>query len=218
MMIRRGLIAALIVFTGMAFAQPEQPSQPNQGHPIQPTGRLQDVYDIYSLLMPGAVFTGLGSEQNKRWAIADTTVNADDINPALAPQAALKPPDDHPKRFHGAVVDYEQRRNERRTIRHHFQLDRPYTLLTQEEVRELQTARSDVNASSALKNKYSGYPGITYFSDVYFNQSRSAALVYMLDWCSNLCGQSEWIYLEKQDGQWVQRSGQAAVESGAKPF
>jgi hypothetical protein len=212
MMIRRGLVAAFAVFAGFAFAQP------NPGHPTQPTGRQQDVYAIYSLLMPGTVFSSLGSDQNQRWAVADTTVNDGDINPALAPEAALQAPSDHPKRFHDAVVDYEQRRTQRQTVTRNFHLDRPYTLLSATEIQELRDARTAVSPDSSQTQKYGGYPGITYFSDVYFNPQRSAALVYMLDWCSNFCGASEWIYLEKHDSQWIRRSGQGAVVSGAKPF
>jgi hypothetical protein len=212
-MVRHGLFAAsLILLAGIVSAQ----SDP--AHPIQPTGRQQDVYAIYSLLMPGAVFANLGSDKNQSWAIADTTVNSDDIDPALAPEAALKPPDDHPKWFHDAVVDYEEHRKERQTVTHNFHLDRPYTLLTQTEVQEFRTSRTTAGPGNDLKQKYSGYPGINFFSDVYFNPHRSAALVYTLGWCSNFCGQGEWVYLEKHDGQWARRSGQGAVVSGAKPF
>jgi hypothetical protein len=213
MMIRRALIAtAVVIFAGFGFAQSDSNS------PIHLTERQQDVYAIYSLLMPGAVLANLGSSQNQRWAIADTTVNADDINPALAPEAALKPPDDHPRRFHDAVVDYEQRRNERQAVIRAFHLDRPYTLLTSSDIQEFQDSRTSVAASSASQQKYSGYPGINYFSDVYFNPQRSAGLVYMVAWCTNLCGQGEWVYLEKQNSQWVRRSGQPSIVSGAKPF
>ena len=211
MTIRRALIAiAVVIFAGFGFAQ----SDSN----LHLTEQQKDVYAIYSLLMPGAVLANLGSSQNQRWAIADTTVNADDINPALAPEAALKPPDDHPRRFHDAVVDYEQRRNERQTVIRAFHLDRPYTLLTRSDIQAFQDSRTSLAADSASQQKYSGYPGINYFSDVYFNPQRSAALVYMVAWCTNLCGQGEWVYLEKQNSQWVRRSGQASIVSGAKPF
>ena len=212
MMIRRGLIAAWVVFASFVFAQS------NSGHPVQPTGRQQDVYAIYSVLMPGTVFSNLGSDQNQRWAVADTTVNAGDIDPALAPEAALQAPSNHPKRFHDAVIDYEQRRNQRQTLTRNFHLDRPYTLFTSDDIQEFRSVRTAITPDSSLADKYSGYPGVTYFSDVYFNPQRSAALVYILDWCSNFCGQSEWVYLEKQDGQWIRRSGQGSIVSGAKPF
>jgi hypothetical protein len=210
---RRLLAIFIVAFAGFASAQA------NPDHPIQPSSRQHDVYAIYSLLMPGAVFANLGSDQNQRWAIADTTVNSDDINPALAPEAALKAPPDHPRRFHDAVVDYQQRRNQRQTITHQLHLDRPYTLLSQGEIQEFRAARTGTSVGNDLKQKYNGYPGINYFSDVYFNPQRNAALVYMLCWCGSLCAQSEWVYLEKQDGgQWIRRSGQGAIAPGARAF
>jgi hypothetical protein len=212
MMTRRRLLAAaaMVIFAGFSSAQPRRP--------IEPASRQHDVYAIYSLLMPGAVFANQGPDKNQRWAIADTTINASDIDPALSPEAALKPPDEHPRRFHDAVVDYEQRRNERQTITRRLQIDHPYTLLTQSDVQEFRAALASPIIGSAVKQKYNGYPGINYFSDVYFNPQRNAALVYMLCWCGNLCAQSEWVYLEKQDGQWMRRSGQGAVVPGARAF
>ena len=135
-------------------------------------------------------------------------MSAADINPALAPEAALQPPQDHPKWFTDAVRDYNAHKNRRLTLIRDFQLDRPYVLLTPSEVAEFQSARTSMSAGSTLQQKYSGIPGITYFSEVYFNPAHTGALVYMLDWCGNLCSQAEWIYLEKQDGNWVRRSGE----------
>jgi len=209
---RRSLIAAVVgIFTGIAIAQPNS-------DPAHLTARQQDAYAIYSMLMPGTVLANLGSSQNQRWAIADTTVNYEDINPALAPEAALKAPNEHPRRFHDAVLDYEQRRGERQTLVPAFRLDRPYALLTQADIQDFRVARTTAAPGNASTQKYSGYPGINYFSDVYFNPQRNAALVYQLAWCGSFCSLGEWVYLEKHDGHWVRRSGQAAIASGAKPF
>lgn len=212
-MIRRGLASiAFLIFAGLLSAEPNADPASN----LNP--RQQDVYAIYSLLMPGAVLANLGSSQNQRWAIADTTVNYQDINPALEPEAALKAPDDHQRRFHDAVVDYQQRKGERQPIIHALHVDRPYTLLTPSDVDEFRAARTAAAPDNGGSQKYSGYPGINYFSDVYFNPQRDAALVYQLGWCGSFCSQGEWVYLEKQNGRWVRRSGQPAIASGARPF
>lgn len=166
-----------------------------------------DAYAIYSLLMPGEALAKMDRSQNQRWAIAATTVNAHDINPALAPEAALKAPETSAKNFREAVGDYDARKNERLQLTRSFHLDRPYVLLTPEEVAEFQTARTSPSASSSLRQKYDGYPGITYFSPVFFNADQTAALVYMVNWCGNLCAGGEWVYLEKQGGRWIRRSG-----------
>jgi hypothetical protein len=172
-----------------------------------PHSGQQDSYAIYSLLLTGALWKNLDPSQTERWAVAGTTVNAADINPALAPEAALQPPQDHPKWFADAVRDYNARKNQRLSLIRDFQVDRPYVLLTPSEVAEFQSIRTSMNAGSTLQQKYSGIPGITYFSEVYFNPAHTGALVYMLDWCGNLCSQAQWFYLEKQDGHWVRRSG-----------
>lgn len=190
-----GLIPLLLA---LAVARPA--ALPNSGQ--------QDSYAIYSLLLPGPLWKNLDPSQTERWAIAGTTVSAADINPALAPEAALQPPPDHPKWFADAVRDDNARKNQRLSLIRDFQVDRPYLLLTPAEVAEFQSARTSVDASAAQKDKYSGIPGITFFSQVYFNPAHTGALVYMLDWCGNLCSQAEWIYLEKQSGHWVRRSGE----------
>ena len=198
-------LALLIVsFSAISFAQ----STPTAASAS--VERLKDVYAIYSLLLPGDVLANVDSTQNQRWAIAATTVNAEDINPALAPEAALQAPATHARSFHEAVADYNLRKNERLVLTRHFQVDRPYSLLDSSEVTEFRNARTSASAGSALRQKYNGYPGITYFSEIYFNPRRTAALVYMLDWCGNLCAQAEWVYLEKNNGQWVRRSGKTS--------
>jgi hypothetical protein len=174
---------------------------------LMPEDRAADSYAIYSLLMPGAPFDSMAKEQNQRWAIADTTVNISDMNPAVPPEGQLKAPEKHAKGFHEAVRDYEARKNQRIQLTDQFQLALPYTLMNAGQVDELRRARTAVDAGSALQAKYAGYPGITFFSQVFFSAGHTAALVYMNNWCANLCAQGQWIYLEKQGGTWVRRSG-----------
>lgn len=210
-MVWRGL-AAVLIFTGFVSAQP------NVDPPEHLTARMRDVYAIYSVLMPGAVFTNLGPARNQRWAIADTTINIDDMNPALAPDAALKAPSGAAREFKEAVGDFNLRKHQREPVIRALKLDRAYILLSAAEAGEFRAARTSASPGNALAQKYSGYPGINYFSDVYFDSHRTAALVYMLNWCGNLCSQGEWVYLEKQDGHWVKRSGREGIVSGARPF
>ena len=171
-----------------------------------PPDRAADSYAIYSTLMPGAPFDSM-SGQSQRWAIADTTINISDMNPAVPPEGQLKPPDDHPKRFHEAVRDFETRKYQRLQLTQQLQLAQPYDLLNADQVAELRRAKTAVDAGSELQAKYAGYPGVTFFSQVFFNAGHTAALVYMNNWCANLCQQGQWVYLEKHGGSWVRRSG-----------
>lgn len=174
--------------------------------------RLPDSYLIYAMLMPGQLFEDMGSGESQAWAISGTTVNEDDMDPKLAPEATLQPPDDNPRGFKGAVNDYNQRKKERLVLTHRLELPRPYVLLSPSDTTEFKTSRS-VDSTSELQSKYGDYVGITFFSEVYFNTAQTSALVYILDWCGNLCSQAEWIYLEKRDGVWVRRSGKAPAQS-----
>jgi hypothetical protein len=187
---------------------------PAQAKPAQPSispDRQPDSYMIYSLLMPGQVFIDMDSGQP--WAISDTTVNEDDINPKLAPEATLQPPEDNANSFREAVNDYNQRKKQRMVLKRRFQLSRPYVLLPPGDTSEFKASRTSMNDDSDMQAKYGDYLGITYFSEVYFNTAQTAALVYILDWCGNLCSQAEWVYLEKQNGVWVRRSGKAPAQT-----
>ena len=172
-----------------------------------PQDRAADSYAIYSLLMPGAPFDSMGSLQSQSWAIADTTISISDMNPAIPPEGQLKPPDDHPKRFTEAARDFDARKYQHIQLTNQFHLSQPYNLLNNSQVDELRRAKTAVDAGSDLQSKYASYPGVTFFSEVYFSASHNAALVYMNNWCANLCAQGQWIYLEKHNGSWTRRSG-----------
>jgi hypothetical protein len=191
------LTAALGILTAEGAAQtannrkPPEHRQASRGGIIpMPPDRADDSYAIYSLLMPGPTLAHLPAEQGAPWAIAEVTVNEPERNPSIAPQGQLKPPPDHPKPFREAVEDYEANRYTRVQLdKDRFHISHAFEL---------------VNPDTA---KTSGYAGVTYFSEVYFDVKHDAALVYQSEWCANLCSSGTWIYLEKQGGQWVRRSG-----------
>lgn len=166
-----------------------------------------DISAIYSLLMPGVPFAGMSLSQAPHFAIAAQTVNIDDMNPAIPPDGQLQPPPDNGTAFREATQDFYTRKYERMQIPPQLQLDRPFDLLDEADVAELRRALTGIDPGSQLKDKWAGYPGITYFSEVYFNTADTAALVYMNNFCANLCANGQWIYLEKKNGQWVRRSG-----------
>ncbi len=163
--------------------------------------------------MPGQVFIDMDSGQGAPWAISATTINEDDMDPKLAPEATLQPPDDNPHAFREAVSDYNQRKKERMVLHRRFHLSRSYVLLGPNAAADFRDSRTSLNATSDMQSTYGSYLGITYFSEVYFNVAQTAALVYILDWCGNLCSQAEWVYLEKHDGVWVRRSGKAPAQT-----
>jgi hypothetical protein len=179
--------------------------------PPLPAERAGDSYQIYSLLMPGQMFAGM--DNGNPYAINEITVSEDDMNPRIAPDAMLNPPSEHAHLFREAVADYYQRKKERFRLTRNFQVNRSYILLNPNDANDLKATKISPNASSSMRSQYADYLGITYFSQVYFNTQQTAALVYMLDWCGNLCSQSQWVYLEKHRGVWVRRSGKAPAQS-----
>jgi hypothetical protein len=72
---KRLVVLGLAVITSTALI-------PAQTKSTAPSDRRPDSYQIYSLIMPGQVFTDM--DAGGPWAIADTTVNEDDMNPRLA--------------------------------------------------------------------------------------------------------------------------------------
>jgi hypothetical protein len=205
-------LVCLALFVSLPFAQGQTaPAHPPNPHTLIAPERVMDTYAIYELIMPGQAFVDM--DQGGPWAIYASTINEDDMNPRLAPDAMLNPPSDNPKAFKEALHEYYQRRKERLTLTRHFQLNRPYVLLSPQDAADLKASKVSPDADSDLVSAYEDYLGITYFSEVYFNTQQTAALVYILDWCGNLCSQAGWIYLEKQNGVWVRRSGKAPAQT-----
>src|ERR1700761_3713757 len=189
------------VFLGSGLALGDTSALP------MPPERAADSYAIYATLMPGEPFKSLPPEQARQWAIADTTVSIADMNPAVPPDGQLKAPPDNVTAFREALRDFHTRRYQHVQLTRQFHLDRGYDLLNADQVSEFRHARTSVAASSQQQDKFAGYPGITFFSQVFFNSTQTAALVYMNNWCANLCAAGQWIYLEKHGSQWVRRSG-----------
>jgi hypothetical protein len=127
--------------------------------------------------------------------MADTTVNVNDMNPAVPPNGELKPPPNNAQAFNEAVHDFNVRKYQRFRLQpDSFHPPRPFPLINENQV-------------SQLRNPGSGQAGVIFFSAVYFNANQTAALVYVNNWCANMCSAGQWVYLEKQNGQWVRRSG-----------
>lgn len=160
-----------------------------------PPARAADSYAIYALLIPGGPADKISSSQVQHWSIADTTVSINQMNPAIPPDGQLKAPPDNVKAFSDAVEDFAARKYERFHLDSaHFNSVRFGSLLNDQQIESLRQAASNST-------------GIAFFSAVYFNNTQTAALVYVNDWCANLCAVGQWVYLEKHGGQWVRRSG-----------
>ena len=198
-----GLMLLAILFASPMptplYASPQlhapQPRIPQTDTPPIPAARAADSYAIYALLLPGAPADKLAHANSMHWVVADTTVNITDMDPAIPPDGLLRAPDGDRQAFEQAVADYEARKYQRYQLQAgHGRFGTNIPLADAEEVSNIRRAASGSN-------------GIVFFSAVYFNRSRTAALVFVNDWCANLCAAGQWVYLEKHGGQWVRRSG-----------
>lgn len=208
------LILGSALFASAQTAPTPSPRRPAPTQPLTASGaipmppdRAVDSYAIYSLLMPGPSFASMSPEQNGTWAIAGVTVSVDDRNPAVPPQGQLKPPPGDERGFQEALGDYESNQHVRVQLsRRPFRLSRAFTLLTPGDVQDFRAAKS-ATPSAETRSRWAGYPGITFFSEVYFDASHHSALVFVGNWCAHICGAGTWVFLEKQNGQWVRQSG-----------
>ncbi|HEX4007234.1 MAG TPA: hypothetical protein VHX60_13745 [Acidobacteriaceae bacterium] len=204
--------APILFLLAAAAPQTSRPPRPapasaNGAIPM-PDDRAQDSYAIYAMLVPGEELQHMPPEQSARWAIASVTVNTADRNPAVPPQGQLKPPPDNPRGFNEAVEDFAVNQNFRVQLTSKpLHIDHAFSLLSPDDVQALRAGKSAPAVSSEDQSQWAGYPGVTYFSEVYFDRKHLAALVYQNDWCAHLCSAGSWIYLEKQGGHWVRRSG-----------
>jgi len=208
-----GALPALAMIAVPQAVNNRKPPAPPAHYTIQgaipmPADRADDSYAIYEALMPGKTLASLPSAQGASWAIAQVTVNDSDRNPAVPPQGQLKPPPENARGFEEAVADYQTNRYIRISlVKDAFQLNHAFALLSPEDVASLRAAKTAPDVSSETQSQWSAYPGVTFFSEVYFDTRHRAALVYENDWCAHLCGAGSWLYLEKQGDRWVQRSG-----------
>jgi len=193
--------------------KPAPPAPParysEEGAIPMPGDRADDSYAIYVRLMPGDMFASLPPDQTTQWAIAAITVNESDRNPAVPPQGQLTPPPENPRGFQEALQDYETNKTQRvQLTKEAFHLNHDFSLLPPDQVAALRASKTETqDSSSGSAFPAVTFPGVTFFSEVYFDSKHQAALVYMNDWCAQLCAAGSWVYLEKRGGQWVRRSG-----------
>jgi hypothetical protein len=192
------LFAALVVLFPQTQNHPSHSAtqRPNSNSPQPiPADRAADSYAILSLLMPGSPADTISPRQIHHWVVADTTVSITDMNPAVPPNGQLEAPPDKARAFNDAVRDFELHRYQRfRLDADSFHPKLSLSLFNQQQVNN-------------LRQSHPVDSGITFFSGVYFNDPQTVALVYVNNWCANLCSAGQWVYLEKHGGQWVRRSG-----------
>jgi hypothetical protein len=182
-----------------------------------PQDRADDSYRIYTMLMPVGELGRPGWPRDL-WLLSDTTLSlvapdrncmpqaANGSEDPMNPHFAVHPPADRVPDFNELLEDFDKRCHERIMLaQDSFPNTMPLRLLTEDEQDEFVSTRWDQNAGEygdQIAAKYKGAPGISSFSQVYFNSHHTLAMVYATGWCGGLCVQSFWDVLEFKDGQW----------------
>ncbi len=195
-------------------------SQPNDRQlpavPMQ-QDRSSDSYKIYSLLLPVGDLGRPGWPRDM-WLLSDTTVAL--VPPdepcfqqaldgaTMNPHLAIVAPADRQQDLSEMLEDFDRRCHERvQLTQESFNLVVPVRLLDRNEQDSFVRLRFDPNAGldgDLITAKYKGAPGLSRFSEVYFNAHHTLAMVYASGWCGGTCTQSYWRVMELGDGGWKQ--------------
>ncbi len=221
-----GVLCASIVCGGQTVSPPPTSKGPTPKAaaflpPISmPPDRGDDSYRIYSMLMPGAEFSGsnwphglwlidditVGLVTSDQPCIPDTASGSRPFIDAINPHSAITPPADRKQDFKDLLDDFDRHCHERIQLSaERFKLPVPFRLITDSEQAEFMSTRfrsEKTPIDPAILAKYKGAPGISSFSQIFFNPHHTMAMVYATQWCGVLCAQGAWIVLELQDGQW----------------
>jgi hypothetical protein len=210
-------ISAAWILAGALALQAQQTAvkHPDPLPPIpMPQDRAADSYSIYSLLMPVGEIGG-ANWPHGLWLLANITVTfAQPDQPCIPqgtdeqpmnPHVAVHPPPDKEQDYAEMLADFDRHCHDRILLSADpFHLPVPVHVLTEAEQSEFRTIRftglGSVDPSVAAK--YNGAPGLTSFSEVYFNAHHTVGMVYGLGWCGAMCGQGGWEVLGLEDGQW----------------
>jgi hypothetical protein len=88
------------------------------------------------------------------------------------------------------------------TIGRQLQIKNPYILLDDKGVAEIRGQQREEEVARGRNWNYVGAKRLFQFSNVFFNQKRTLALVQVSIICGGLCGEGTWKVFEKIDGQW----------------
>jgi len=140
-----------------------------------------EVYSVYSAVV--ALEKAKGD-----LLVGDTTVPF---------SACLEPSSD--KSANAAIEDYKKVNENRWRLGYHFEMNRPYKLLSEKDADEF--LQPDKRTG---KWRLTSGSGIHHFSAVGFSADRTIAFVEMDVECGGLCGHGRPYLLQKKDGQWTE--------------
>ncbi len=145
---------------------------------------VAEAYKIYNLLLPQEPSYAFGKD---KVMIRQEAVPGGGT-PCLTTSAARK--------FAEAVAAFKRLQQKMWTLQPRFQLDKPYKLITPEEIKTLPDTPTQSAANSYVE-----------ISIVGFNREETRAVLFMGSPCGGLCGGWSYHLLEKVDGKWHEVPG-----------
>jgi hypothetical protein len=192
------------VMACLLFASPLAPTQDSQNAPPSELRDSAETYAVYSAILAHPPLSH--EDTNTKYAIADTVLLSND-KIGTPNGACVDIPQVNSAKLAQVISDFEQRRNTPVHLKRAFSLSKPYVLLSPEQIRELEWWRgghiqTDPPSLPAV-NPYSGAVDLIRLSAVFFDRSKSVAMVYISATCGTLCGLQGWHVLEKgTSGRW----------------
>ena len=189
------LLGLLCASAPVLFQQDRRPAD---------TNRDNDAQAIYSWLITHS------ADQDKLYLIAPETSQSDYTD------RCLEVPPDHAADFRQIRADFDRSKIRfapdtvlyftTRTVPTFFSTTKPYVILDPNVAKEIMLHSAWLPDSPIVRERYPAAEHLLIFSDVFFNQKRTVALVHVNWWCGGLCGRPMWIALEKgDDGVWQVR-------------
>ena len=164
---------------------------PQGRSPSTDSGRDTDLQAIYSWFLTHS------TDGDKLHLVAPET------QPTSYPERCIEIPPSHAADFREIRADFERRKNTTRLIPNPLLTSKRYVILDPGMAKEIIMTSPRLSQSPIVRERYPGTDYLLLFSDVYFNQKRTVALVEVNHWCGGLCGQSTWVAFEKgNDGVW----------------
>ena len=155
---------------------------------------VDEAYRVYSVLLP--------REESYGFAKGTLVIQQDTVGKQAMTEKCLTA--EAAKKFKDAITDFDRVNSKRWVLQRHFEVEKPYELVTQDTIRLFFKGNGDWNG---FYDRYPGSGGYVILSAVGFDEDKTQAIVYTGSSCGGLCGRWSFHLLEKVDGKWKQVPG-----------
>ena len=167
---------------------------PQDRSPAADPDRDKDVQAIYSWVITHS------TAPDRLYLIAPETHQRD-----YPHERCLEIPPDHAADFGEIRTEFDRRRGTTHLVPKSLLTPKPYVILDPNTAKEIMKSAL-LSDSPIIRERFPGALHLWLFSEVSFNQKRTAALVHVDSWCGGLCNNSYWIAFEKgNEGVWQMR-------------